>query len=271
MENKFYVYQLRLESSENPFYVGKGCGRRIYAHFQERSLKFKNRKNGIIKSAALRGEKVVKEILIADIDEARAYSIEKFLVSKYGRLDIGTGILANHTEGGDGIIGYKQKPFSEEHKRKISASLKGRIPSIEAKLKLSLANTGREVTSETRAKLSKSNSGKIRTDSHCKNISDAVKNIDKVKCEYCDALTSPATHARYHGDKCKHASKENLEKGFINPSSQGSKSNFAKLTEADVISIRASCSDNKTTATLYNVSTETIWRIVNYKTWQHVA
>ena len=47
------------------------------------------------------------------------------------------------------------KPFSDDHKAKISAGNKGRIVSVETKTKISIGNKGKTVSDETKAKLRK--------------------------------------------------------------------------------------------------------------------
>jgi hypothetical protein len=82
-------------------------------------------------------------------------------VSYYGRIDLGTGCLANLTDGGDGMSG-----FSEETRRKMSVALTGnthcvgRVLSVETRRKMSESSTGRPKSAEHRKHLSESKMGK---------------------------------------------------------------------------------------------------------------
>ncbi len=62
------------------------------------------------------------EILAQNINEEDAKELEVFLISLYGRKDLGKGILINMSDGGDGNVNYKP---SEEVKRAHSERMKG--------------------------------------------------------------------------------------------------------------------------------------------------
>ena len=180
---QFYVYQLRLSTSALPFYVGKGCGKRMFQHLVPSSYGRPGRKNRIIEKAIRQGVEVIPEILHDNLTEDEAMELEKLYISVLGRTDIGTGILANHTDGGEGRSGYKPSPetrvkmgsanrgkkMSSEKKRKISASLKGNIIPQEARAKISIANRGKTRTPETRKRISESQKGKTRKEGVRKN------------------------------------------------------------------------------------------------------
>ena len=139
---KFYVYQLRLENSDAPFYVGKGSSDRVRAHFRPRSLKSKSRKNSIIRRAIASGEKVMSDVLAENMSESDAFAMEVELIKKYGRRDNGTGILANHTDGGDGSSGVKHNR-SPAYRENVRLSRLGKKASTAAREKMASKNWDR--------------------------------------------------------------------------------------------------------------------------------
>jgi hypothetical protein len=146
--SKFYVYGHFLPKTDIPFYIGKGKGRRAY-HKYDRSAFWHNvvNKNG--------GYEV--RILIENLSAQEALDKERELISEYGRRDIGTGILVNQTDGGDGVVGH-----SMEVRHKISVTHKGNVLTEEHRNKISAANKGRMLTSETKNKIRMSLTGKKR-------------------------------------------------------------------------------------------------------------
>lgn len=67
------------------------------------------------------------------------------------------------------------KHHSEESKRKISESNKGRVKSEETLMKMSIAMTGRIVSDEQKIKQSNAMTGREYTEEHCENIRKSVQ------------------------------------------------------------------------------------------------
>jgi hypothetical protein len=160
------VYQHLKKGSGEIFYIGIGK--------DEKRAYSKHSRSKFWKSYVSKYEYDV-EITHRDIIWEEACVIEKYLISFYGRRDLGLGLLINQTDGGDGIIGYSHKEdvkaligeasklhmtgkklsyevwnkgkkniYSEETKRKISESGKGRTPS----------NKGKKLNDSTKRKIS---------------------------------------------------------------------------------------------------------------------
>ena len=158
----YYVYSyLRIDYS--PYYIGKGCKDRAYAYSNHRIKAPKDRSRVyIIKS---------------NLTEAEAYKVEKLYILMFGRKDLGTGILRNLSDGGEGPTGYKTTP---EQRRKISLSrmgekhpLYGVSPSEETREKQRRVMKGRFVGEKNPMY------GKTLSDNHRKAISKRHKGVSK--------------------------------------------------------------------------------------------
>ena len=103
--NEYYTYAY-LREDGTPYYIGKGRGRRVYkSHIRQNKTNLKPKDNS----------KII--FLKKNITEEEANKHEVYMISIFGRKDLGTGILRNMTNGGDGISGYSH---SEDTKKKIS-------------------------------------------------------------------------------------------------------------------------------------------------------
>ena len=130
--NRFYTYAY-LREDRTPYYIGKGQGRRI-SNRQKKDMKSPKDKSRII-------------YLKQNLTEEEAFRYEKYMIAVFGRKDLGTGILRNRTDGGDGMSGFTH---SEETRKKISEKNKGRKLTEEHKQKLKEANKNQ--SEETRRK-----------------------------------------------------------------------------------------------------------------------
>lgn len=99
MDNRrFYTYAW-LREDGTPYYIGKGTERRAYRGGGRK----RNRQPPKDKSRIL--------ILKKNLTEEEAFKHEIYMIALYGRKDLGTGILINLTNGGDGIRGLKGFAF----------------------------------------------------------------------------------------------------------------------------------------------------------------
>jgi len=143
----YYTYAY-LREDRTPYYIGKGQSNRAYRR------RYKGIKPPKDKSRIL--------ILKNNLTEEEAFRHEVYMIAVFGRKDLGTGILHNRTDGGEGMSGFI---FSEESKRKISEANKN--PSKETRKKMSEAqkgkipwNKGKPHSQESKRKMSEARKGK---------------------------------------------------------------------------------------------------------------
>ncbi len=142
-----YVYRhIRLDKNV-PFYIGIGNDNTYYR------ANFKFGRNATWKNIVNKTSYHV-EILIDNVPLELALKKEIEFIKLYGRKDLGTGTLANMTEGGEGTVGLI---ITEETREKLKNRPK---LSQEARLEISRKLTGRKIPQEIVDKISKSNKGR---------------------------------------------------------------------------------------------------------------
>lgn len=140
-----------------------------------------------------------KEILYSRIlNKETADSMEIFAIKKERAIGKAEYNIADGGQGGHGHC-----KLSEEHKRNISESLKGKGHQVseETKLKLSKANKGKIFSEETKRKLSEANKGKKRSDETKRKMSEARKG--KPKSEEHKEKLSEACKGQHKGKTWK--------------------------------------------------------------------
>jgi hypothetical protein len=120
MDNRrFYTYAW-LRKDGTPYYIGKGTKNRAYREWDRN----RNRKPPKDRDRIL--------ILKRGLTEEEAFRHECYMIAVFGRKDLGTGILINLTNGGEGVSGLV---MTKETKDKMSKIRKGRsIPEAQKKL-----------------------------------------------------------------------------------------------------------------------------------------
>lgn len=146
----YKIYQLVNPKTNIPYYIGfcKDINR-PKAHFREckrwlsnKPIKDKNfLKLSEIKNILLSGEKYTYEFIFESSSEEETYNKEIELIKKFGRIDIGTGILTNMNDGGKGLINPNQnlknslrirnsKPLEERFGKEKAEKMKQRLKEI---------------------------------------------------------------------------------------------------------------------------------------------
>lgn len=110
----FYTYIYRDPSRNNePFYVGKGQGRRAYSQKSRAEVMIAR-----LRAMKAEGVEPIIEVIPAD-DEDQAFFRESVFITAFGRKDQGLGPLLNMTNGGRDEGGGT---CSTETRAKMSAS-----------------------------------------------------------------------------------------------------------------------------------------------------
>lgn len=121
----YYIYAYISPRTGLPYYIGKGSHYRAWSRHTN-----------------IRRPNDAKYITIMEngLTEIGALALERRYIKWYGKRCDGTGILMNINDGGDGNTGHRH---SEETKKKIGESGKGRVP----------PNKGKTHSQETKDKI----------------------------------------------------------------------------------------------------------------------
>lgn len=192
IKRSFYIYRhIRLDTNE-PFYIGIGTiGRTDKGYYRANVVKARNKIWGRIASKTEFEIEIVLDNML--LEEAKQKEIE--FIKLYGRKDNHTGILANMTNGGDGVWGLK---MSEESKKKISEKKKGIKASPETRALLSKLRRGKKFTQKKGRKMSEQ--CRIK---HAIRMKGNKHGLGHVKSEEVKSKISIASSSRKHSDESK--------------------------------------------------------------------
>jgi len=207
----YYTYILKNPITDLPFYVGvgkenrKSSSRREDQHTHDairlregKKLKKPNKhKLNTILQILDQGLEVLVILDEMFEIEADAFGKEIKLIAYYGRRDLGTGILTNMTDGGEGRVNPSNEsrekqskamlgrssplkgrilgPYSEERRENISIATKGRPSPMKGKIKGPLTQDHKDKLSKAFKGRPSPMKGRILTEEHKERISEANK------------------------------------------------------------------------------------------------
>ncbi len=160
--NKYYTYAY-LREDRTPYYIGKGAKRRV---FEKKTHTTKlPPKDRIL-------------FLKQNLTEEEAFKHEIYMIAVFGRKDLGTGILRNRTNGGDGNSGLIHTEESKDKMRKAlkgktawnkgiktgPSNFKGKTHKPESIEKIRQKAVGRRANDETKKKMSESRKNRKHTE-----------------------------------------------------------------------------------------------------------
>jgi hypothetical protein len=148
MTDRIYYTYAYLREDGTPYYIGRGKkGRAFATHKMGRPPK----------------DRIL--FLKRDLTFTESINHERYMIFVLGRKDLGTGILRNLTDGGEGVTN-----LAPTTRQKISEKRKGQVNRTgphtpEARAKMSASHTGKKLTKEHRENIGKAVEGRIAGES----------------------------------------------------------------------------------------------------------
>ena len=200
----YYAYLYIDPITDIPFYVGKGKGKRAYVLHNHNKLvigKIRNLNN-------LSLQHFVE--LVPATCELSAYWLERMLIAAYGRKDIKTGSLFNHSDGGEGnaLFGERNGRYNDHRNWEQLYGDKAK----NLKETMSIKNTGinNPMYGKKRPDLVERN---VKNNSQRNNISVEKNRLSHLgkrfkqktqTCFKCGKIGGVGGIKRYHNERCKY-------------------------------------------------------------------
>lgn len=194
MNNIYYVYAY-LRTDGTPYYIGKGSGLRAWKHVKRDPTHPPTDLSRIV-------------LLKENLTESESFDIEKHLIAQYGRIDTGTGILRNRTNGGEGARGVIRTRLTCT--KCGTNSDPGNYKKYHGENCIGLRGTQhhpgkgygeRKICPHCNKLCDPGNYSKYHGE-NCKKVA-VRKQLPKIHCVYCDRFIINFNYPRYHGVKCK--------------------------------------------------------------------
>ena len=170
-KNIYYIYEW-IRKDGTPYYIGKGKQKRAFD--KNRTFYPGNDRVNIIKE---------------NLTEKQAWALEVELIAKHGRKDLGTGILRNRTNGGEGSSGLKHSDFTKAQisviMKKISADPKWR-ENLSKKVQVTMSQPEFIITHRERIKEGHTKSSKMKD--RGRNISATKQSVEWKENIWLDAF-----------------------------------------------------------------------------------